>query len=328
MVNLSMGAGPPPGWFSLFLFIVIEVFLRFKDDSWVPNMVTPPKHLPINLKCPTWLGVFMNHEVMQLLREVQCYLCWYLELATVQDMGRNYWISGGPKREELTSCSDSIMFQSFRDHYNDPSNMENWLSWTDSQTNMSTIPCGTRGTIHEDSRGQEEIWAKLMALDAYCDSLLLDAETSVVKWSQMASFPELQSLPGCFFFMLFLYFLVGRLIINYHIQYYHSYKALIIYLFTYVIHTLCTAWFSVCSWEWLWHISSIMTWLCIEPSRSNWQPPWEEGAAAEPMSLERLRQEDESTVYDWVGASIVLDPWRGSKLVLYRSMLIYEFRCF
>lgn len=26
---------------------------------------------------------------------------------------------------------------------------------------------------------QEEIWAKLIALDAYCDSLLLDAETSV-----------------------------------------------------------------------------------------------------------------------------------------------------
>lgn len=37
---------------------------------------------------------------------------------------------------------------------------------------------------------------------------------------------------------------------------------------------------------------------------SNWQPPWEEGSTepGEPMNLERLRQEDESTVYDWAMA--------------------------
>ena len=44
--------------------------------------------------------------------------------------------------------------------------------------------------------------------------------------------------------------------------------------------------------------------------RSNWQPPWEEGSTepGEPMSLERLRQEDESTVYDWVGSYGPLGP--------------------
>lgn len=37
---------------------------------------------------------------------------------------------------------------------------------------------------------------------------------------------------------------------------------------------------------------------------SNWQPPWEEGSNEPPevMTLERLRQEDESTVYDWAMA--------------------------
>ena len=44
----------------------------------------------------------------------------------------------------------------------------------------------------------------------------------------------------------------------------------------------------------------------ISDLRSNWQPPWDEGIEGDgvvgfAMTLERLQQEDESTVYDWVG---------------------------
>ena len=59
----------------------------------------------------------------------------------------------------------------------------------------------TSGTMDpERFTCQEEIWAKLIALDAYCDSLLLDAETNGIISCRAAKFAwmfEFMFVPVC-----------------------------------------------------------------------------------------------------------------------------------
>ena len=162
--------------------------------------------------------------------------------------------------------------------------------------------------IHEDSCGQEEIWAKLIALDAYCDSLLLDAETSVVLVFKecIISCPAVcHVVPICSLWNA----VPSLMIINEYQWYIAMYIYIYIYLYIY-IYRYCTffvivyviIWFSWCLWDFPCHVFLKHFPIGL---RSNWQPPWEEGSNEPPevMTLERLRQEDESTVYDWVGNS-------------------------